>query len=715
MTFKRTDNSTTSLITLNQRPTLWARRPLFLAVAMALTLSACSDNDDDSSNMDTDTGNTDMSIPTGRFAIAMNDGQSAGSVSVFSPDLATMSQTLATGANQGLSATSDGTLYQNADTAGSEGIRAINRAAYRADMDSFGANDRIIGSTAGKGLFALPAMGLLASCDITDDQADLKFFSTTAGEQAQAVSSINLPASCWDGFHSESEDKLYLALTNGTLAVIDDVSQLDLTGSVTLGEDAISRLITVIGDDGVQQSINFHGVSAENGTVLVSDIGSADSASDGALYVFSDDGTLDGEVTATPIAGPATLLGNPVDVVLLDGNAIVAEKSNDAILVFNGVSELSGDIAPSYQMAFTKPESIVSLGMNETIQDTSDIVSGDSVSRLLVSQNPGPQQDTGTGADNDNVGRIAVIEEPSVTGVADTGLAISVASVTGDPGQQSFRTLENIQLDSSGNGYVVFDITDGTTVTDKGILAINGAANRDNTDNNSNNYDRVIGGANSGLTSPKGIEVVGEQGALIISDTGSDSVAASLVVLSTNAGSDAMPMFTVMDTGDATIWDTDYDAANDRLYAAGTGGDVLVYDNFFAMGASATPTRSFRIAADGVTSNIHGIVHDEATDTVMATDVGDAASATDGSFYIIDTASTATGVVTPVATIAGPLSMLGNPVDIAFDGSSVYIAEKSNDRVLVYRNVSALQGTMDQAADESIAISKPESVALQLQ
>ncbi len=59
--------------------------------------------------------------------------------------------------------------------------------------------------------------------------------------------------------------------------------------------------------------------------------------------------------------------------------------------------------------------------------------------------------------------------------------------------------------------------------------------------------------------------------------------------------------------------------------------------------------------------------------------------------------------------------MLGNPVDIAFDGSSAYNAEKSNDAVLIYRNVMDIEGSMDKAADEFIAISKPESVTLQKQ
>lgn len=373
-----------------ERKKLLNRSQSIVAAAMTLTLIACSD-DNYSPEMPAD---GKMSIPAGRFAVAMNGGQNSGSVFIYSPDLSTMDRTLVTGANQGLAVGSDGTLYQNGDATGDAGIRALSRAANRADMDSLGTSDRVIGSAPGKGLFTLPAMGLLASCDVTDAQAGLKFYSSTAGEQARAVSSMTLPASCWDGFYAEAEDRLYLALINGSLAIIDDVSQLDLlatTGVTSYAEDVLDRMVTVVDADGRQQSINFHGVSAENGMVLVSDVGSADSPTDGALYVFSDDGTLDGEVALVPVSGPATMLGNPVDVLLVNGDAIVAEKSNNAILVFNDIPGRHGDVMPDYQLAFPQPESIAELVMDESILDAPDRVSSDTASRLLVSQTSGPQ------------------------------------------------------------------------------------------------------------------------------------------------------------------------------------------------------------------------------------------------------------------------------------------------------------------------------------
>ena len=512
-------------------------------------------------------------------------------------------------------------------------------------------------------------------------------------------------------------------MTDGNLAIIDDVSALDLRSALA-SVDAVTRTITPVGEDGEQNSINLHGVGLEGDAVLLSDVGSAAVATDGALFVFTDDGDMDGDVAMTPIAGPATMLGNPVDLILQDGAAIVAEKSNNAVLVFESVATLSGDVAPDFVQAFTSPESIVSLGdgTEAAVTDASDISADDTVARLLVAQNPAPDLSDSAAAANAEVATVVVIEAPAQQGAVAADLDISLSNVTGTVGAESFTTLENVQIDASGNGYVSFDVIDGTGITDSGILVVSDIANRQVAALDLSNTDRAISGLATGLTNPKGVEIVASQGAVIIADVGAaaDTVAPSLVVFSTSADGDAAPLFTVTNTGTAAIWDMDYDPVNDRLYAAGTAGDVLVYDGFFAAGASAAPTRTIRADAAnaGTSRNMHGIAHDLATDTLIVTDVGDAASDADGILYTFPNASTADGVLAPRVTIRGGATVLGNPVDLAFDGTDVYIAEKLNDgQVLIYRDVLNLTGQLDLAADESVnvGITAPESVTLVLQ
>lgn len=384
----------------------FAARPLARGVAIALAvvaLGACSsDNDDDPMDgtdgpdmtnpmapgttdpgpMNPDGSGTDPVVPpvdpvdpvdpmggmngspAGSFAVVANDGMNPGSVTFYSPDLATMATVLSTGANEGIAFGPDGTLYQNADADSFTGLRAFPGAASRADMDGFGsdgAGDVQIGSQPGKGLeYAAAGDGVLVSCDVTDAGADIKLYAVDGAEDAAPVATLDLPAPCWDTFYAADDDRLYVAMTDGTLGIYDDFGdEYSDAGDVEDNDRALDRTVTPVGTDGTTKlSTNFHGVSVEGDTVLVSDVGDAASADDGLLFTFTDDDSLDGDVQSAAIGGPATMLGNPVDVVLLGGTAIVAEKSNDVILAFEGVDGLTGDVVPSYSMPFTKPESI---------------------------------------------------------------------------------------------------------------------------------------------------------------------------------------------------------------------------------------------------------------------------------------------------------------------------------------------------------------------
>ena len=691
------------------RSRLAPRSPLYAALVISsMVMVACGSDDDDDDVFN--------AASSGTFVVAMNDGATPGAVSFFSAGLETVDRTFTTGAIQGLAIGSDGTLFQNSD-GDSSGIRAINQFAGRADAASFNSStDRQIGSAAGKGLFLIEDQNLLVSCDTTSatgtSDADLLVFSAIAGAQATALGSIDLPTSCWDGAYSAVDDRMYLALVDGTLAIIDGVSDLDLKSALS-GSDVVDRTVTPVDEFGVKVSVNLHGVGLEGDVVLLSDVGDATIADDGALYVFSDDGTVVNNVNMPRIAGPATMLGNPVDVILQGGAAIVAEKSNNAILVFEDVASLMGDVVPTLQTDFTAPESIVSLGDGTQIAavDATDIGASDIVARLLVGLNPTPVQ----GDENADVGTVVVIEAPRQSGVVDAELDVSLSSVSVSGGTESFTTIENVQVDATGNGYVSFDVTDGTAISDRGVLVVSDIANRQGVPLDLVSTDRAISGVSTRIISPKGVEIVASLGAVIIADLGSEVVGPSLVVLSTSADGDVTPMFTVSNTGTAAIWDMDYDPATDRLYAAGTAGDVLVYDNFFASGVSATPTRTIRPSTAGTVSNMHGIAHDSATDSLIVTDVGSATDSADGSLYTFESASTATGNVEPKATISGVNTGLGNPVDLAFDGTDVYIAEKLNNQLLIYRGVLSQTGLLDVAADESVSASAPESVTLVLQ
>ena len=105
-------------------------------------------------------------------------------------------------------------------------------------------------------------------------------------------------------------------------------------------------------------------------------------------------------------------------------------------------------------------------------------------------------------------------------------------------------------------------------------------------------------------------------------------------------------------------------------------------------------------------------MHEAATDRLILSDVGDAAVASDGRIYVIDNASTAEGVTSLRLEIAGASTMLGNPVDLAFDGSSLFVAEKSNNQLQRIDGLYTLEGMVNAEADAVLSFTAPESIAL---
>lgn len=92
----------------------------------------------------------------------------------------------------------------------------------------------------------------------------------------------------------------------------------------------------------------------------MSDVGSVADATDGKLYVLPGAGMADGLTDmSVSISGPATMLGNPVDIMLSNGHVYVAEKSNDMIMRWDNIlNRESGDIPADYGFSYTKPESV---------------------------------------------------------------------------------------------------------------------------------------------------------------------------------------------------------------------------------------------------------------------------------------------------------------------------------------------------------------------
>lgn len=125
-------------------------------------------------------------------------------------------------------------------------------------------------------------------------------------------------------------------------------------------------------------------------------------------------------------------------------------------------------------------------------------------------------------------------------------------------------------------------------------------------------------------------------------------------------------------------------------------GDLAVFQGFLANNTDAIVAPTKRITVEGIVRT-HGITFDDDTDTAVLTDIGDAASATDGGFHVIynftskldATPDSDTLAVTDQIRVSGTNTVLGNPVDVAYDDETetVYIAEAANGKILAFNNI----------------------------
>jgi len=141
-------------------------------------------------------------------------------------------------------------------------------------------------------------------------------------------------------------------------AAADETNKIALYKNF-IESNSSNRIITADKIVGFQGLIRTHGLDYDGGVMVLTDIGEAESASDGALQIIQDfeakfESTANGGFIEIDdqlrISGDNTLLGNPVNVVYdAEYDAIfVAEVLNNGgrVLAFNDATSISGNIAP---------------------------------------------------------------------------------------------------------------------------------------------------------------------------------------------------------------------------------------------------------------------------------------------------------------------------------------------------------------------------------
>jgi hypothetical protein len=622
-----------------------------------------------------------------QFYVANNGASNAGTVSQRDETWGAWAS-LATGTNEGVSFDGGHNLVQAGDAA-VVGLRTFCGELEEGDGFLDGRDRELAGPQTGlvtpKGLAVAVAGGFYLVAD--NGAAQLAVFGSAAAGDVPPVATTPLPAAPWDLAYDEPSDRLFVALVDGTVAVFDGYVAGGFSGQ-------LDRVITPSDTLGAKISTNLHGIvyHADTDRLVVTDVGattsaaSADFASDGAIYVIGAASSAEGAVVPERvIEGPATLLGNPVDLVLDGADARVAEKAQNQLLVFRDVLVgESGEISPDYAGASEGPESLAALPDRSATLGVSDLVDPNTaLLGVMVTRNPSDLLSSAAGT------------------VVLLNRALDAQGTVFDA---ELASAESIAFSADGDAYVSFD----DNVASGGVAVVGRLSQR--TGAWDSRRDRKIEGALASLVSPRGMEVADALGWLFVSEF--DAAAPGIHVFGTCASGEAAAI-AIIDTEGARPWDVDYDPASDTLYAAFTNGTVGAYDGVSQDLGAGGPDRLITPSASGTKAsvNLHGIRYDATSDTLLLSDVGDALVNTDGQLFTIPFASSADGNVEATKKITGALTMLGNPVDLAYDGRDLYVAEKLNGAVLLFRNF-LVKPDGNLAPDVSFTVTSPESVTL---
>ena len=539
--------------------------------------------------------------------------------------------------------------------------QAVSAALGGGARTIYGAKTNLV---APKGIIVANTLNLIIVADF--GAKNIKTYPIAADGDVAPSNTIALgdaTRSVWDIHYDAGADILFASGTDGVILAYDMFGQ-------NKGATGPSRTITPTGFGNAKISVNLHGIAYDRtlDLIIVSDVGDTASATDGQIISVGMGSTAMGNTLATvQMKGGMTGLGNPVDIYFEGANLYVAEKSNNTVLRFDAFGTAVGALEGMANVTLSVPK-VESIALASR--------GGIGGGALLVTTNPDM-------IESDAIVQIPFTLTSSPASFGNIGIVTSI---------------ENVTVGANGEGYVSFD-----SGPNGGVMLLDGLDD-DTSSGTLGIGDGLLFGPLTTLKAPKGIDASGSN--LIVADFG----AKAIKVFAKAAGNTA-PLFATTNLGAGSmrsVWDVQLDVAGDRLYAAGTDGTLLVYDAWSVNKGAAGPTRTIKPMGS---VNLHGVAYDKANDLVYLSDVGDAMSATDGQLFVIANASTAGGdAVAAQANIKGPLSKLGNPVDIALDGKNLFVAEKSNDAILRFDGVAALMGSSDTAAAASNATVKPESV-----
>lgn len=565
---------------------------------------------------------------------------------------------------------------------------------------SFGRDRRIRGfsTTLGqpRAVAVAQAAGLLVVADAADGA--LKVFGTSAVGNVAPYFVATPPAAPLGLAYDEAADRLFAALADGTVAVFD--------GFTAAQPAAPDRVIVPSFDGTTQGTTGLRGIALDprsgGDRVVVTDPGVEAAGVDGLIVSISGASTADGLTPATALSPSVSTLRDPVDVVVTaDGRMRVADLQAGRVLVFGADALDGGSGAPDLVQEVDRPTCIVlepatierTAGPVGDLEDPTAPLAG-----LVVTVDPGASD-----------GALLLIDE-SLAGPAERALDF------GAP-------VNEVAIDALGNAFVC---TSAGGVGSVGV--INRFVTRRGTGTDlafDPSRDRVIEIfpgifiPNPSLEDPRGVDVDWQRDVVVVSDPGFPRV----WLFGREAGDDAEAVH-YLEAGfvapDALPGGLDYDAATDRLFVAVSNGTVYVYDHYLENPGDLpdrviTPANA--LGTVQVSTSIRDVLYDATRDVLFATELGaTSGGAADGAVYVIEGASSASGLTPVTRTLAGASTGLDDPSDLAWNGGTLWVVDTATETISSFADALTLDGDVAPTATRvepfvrSVAVA-PEGLA----
>ena len=539
--------------------------------------------------------------------------------------------------------------------------------------------------------------GVLIVSDSGDDA--IKVWGTSAGGDVPPFFTATPGGTPWGLVYDDGSDRLYAACLDGTIAAFDEF--------VATAPAAPTRTIVPTLDGVARASTSLRGITLDRrpgiDRLVVSDVGAPMNGLDGALFVINDASTANGLSEALVFTGDSTTLADPLDVVVSpDGRVRVVDGETERLLVFGpnalptAASMSPRSVPPGIAQERENPASVAlepaspvrSVQALDDLEDPAVLLDG-----LAVATNP-----------MSGAGQILMV---------DAALA-EPPTRTFELGQPTF----SIALDALGAAYVGTDDGFSNSIAVIHRFATERGTGTDTSFDLSRDRSLMIAadpfdGFDPAMGQVVAVDLNEATGRLFYCDATLPGVRG----LGRSVGDEARDLFRLEDgfqVGMAEPRGIDFDAATDTLWVGLSNGAIYIYESVTeAIGTMPdrviTPADSLGVVQ--ISSNIGDVEYDATRDVLIVLDRGsDAGAGPDGAIYRFENALAASGLTAPGAVVSGGLTELDDPVSLAWNGSTLWVADRAAGEVRAYGDFLMAEGNVPPSA--TLAVPGVSGIAL---